>query len=566
MSIHKNTRPQVALEGVRYPDPDRLTDYLERGVLTRETLAEAFDQSFRENADRTALAGPEGHLSYRELDDRATRLAAALLKLGVKPLDRAIFQCGNSNQLLIAFFACLKATIIPVCSLQAFRKHEVDYLGNLAEATLHIVQGDDPKFDDVAFAQEMRQEVPSLAFTLQLRGHTRNGARSLSDLIDNMPFAQAQSVLSDITYDPFQVAVFQLSGGTTGVPKIIPRFQNEYLYNMRAVAACNAYHKDEVLFFPTPFLHNLNMGCYFGPFLLVGATVTVAPDITEQTLQRLVRDYQPTWFGVAGPILQRVAPELVKADEATKARRKFVAPKNAPRLRKVTGSPVYHIFGMTEGVIMFTRPGDAPHLLDQSVGRPVSIEDEIRLVYPGTEKEVAAGEVGEALFRGPYTIRGYYKSEAEDVHRFTPDGFYRSGDLMRYEEHAGQRNYFFCGRIKDVVDRGGEKINAEEVEGVINRHPSVLACAVVGMPDRVYGERVCGFVTLQKHVNSLSLDELKQFLEDEGLAKFKWPERIEVVKEFPLTPSGKLSKKILREEIAERVENEASAPPTAGAK
>ena len=128
---------------------------------------------------------------------------------------------------------------------------------------------------------------------------------------------------------------------------------------------------------------------------------------------------------------------------------------------------------------------------------------------------------------------------------------------MRYEERDGQKNFYFCGRIKDVVDRGGEKINAEEVEGVVNRHPSVLTCAVVGMPDRIYGEKVCAFVTLQPHAQSLTLDELKIFLQEEGLAKFKWPERIEVIPEFPLTPSGKLSKKILREDIAEQLEREA---------
>ena len=558
-----SVRPSVLLEGVRYPDEARLRRYMEQGVLNRETLAGGFQDAFRTHAGRLALAGPEGEYSYAQLDEATDRLGAALLALGMRPLDRAIFQCGNCNELLLTFFACLKAGIIPLCSLQAFRKLEIGYLGNLCEARLHFVQGDDAKFDDVAFAESMQQEVGSLAFILQARGQRRGRAVLLQDLIRDMPLEAARERLAAVRHEPFQVAVFQLSGGSTGVPKIIPRFHNEYLYNMRAVAAFNGYTQEDVLFFPTPYLHNLNMGCFFGPFLLSGATVTVSPDIGEENLQGLVRDYAPTWFGVAGPILMRIAPELAKGDAQARARRNFIAPKNATNLTRLTGSPTRPIFGMTEGVIMFTRPDDAPEIRDASVGRPVCAQDEVRIVHPGTEDEVADGEVGEALFRGPYTIRGYYKSEQEDVHRFTADGFYRSGDLMSSRVVDGRRYYFFCGRIKDVVDRGGEKINAEELENVIQEHPAVLACAVVGMPDKVYGERVCAFIIPKPAAPAPTLPVLTQFLQEAGLAKFKWPERLEVIAEFPLTASGKLSKVLLRQRIVQVLEAEAPTASTA---
>lgn len=554
-----HVRPSVLLDGVRYPDEDRLRRYVGEGYLSGETLVGAFRQSFRDHHDRLALVGPEGDFTYHELDEQTDRLGAALLALGLRPLDRAVFQCGNSNELLFAFFGCLKAGIIPLCSLQAFRKLEVGYLGNLCEARLHFVQGDDPKFDDVAFAEEMQTEVPSLQFILQARGERRGRAVLLADLIRDMPLARASELLAEVNHEPFQAAVFQLSGGTTGVPKIIPRFQNEYLYNMRAVAACNRYSSDDVLFFPTPYMHNLNMGCFFGPFLLSGAKVTVAPDIGEDTLQSIVRDHEPTWFGVAGPILNRIAPVLLRSTPADKARRNFIAPKNAGNLTRLTGSPTHHIFGMTEGVIMFTRPEDPAEIREQSIGYPVSDADEVRIVHPGTEDPVADGEMGEALFRGPYTIRGYYKSEKEDVTRFTADGFYRSGDLMSAQVVDGKRYFFFRGRIKDVVDRGGEKINAEELENVINQHPAILASAVVGMPDKVYGERVCAFVLLKPVATaaSLTLPQLTQYLEQAGLAKFKWPERLEVIPEFPLTASGKLSKVLLRDRIVQMLRTEA---------
>lgn len=560
-----SVRPSRLLEGVRYPDEDRLRRYVAEGVLTDETLVGAFRAAFHTHADRFALVGPEGSYTYAALDEATDRLGAALLALGMRPLDSAIFQCGNSNELLLTFFACLKAGIIPLCSLQAFRKLEIGYLGNLCGARLHFVQGDDPKFDDVEFAESMQAEVGSLEFILQARGERRGRAVLLADLIRDMPLDVARSHLAAVRHEPFQVAVFQLSGGTTGVPKIIPRFQNEYLYNMRAVAAWNRYTVDDVLFFPTPYMHNLNMGCFFGPFLLTGATVTVSPDLNEASLQGLVRDYAPTWFGVAGPILMRIAPELAKADASVKARRNFIAPKNGPNLERLTGSPAQHIFGMTEGTIMFTQPEDPQEIRESSIGRPVSAYDEVKIVHPGTEDLVADGEIGEALFRGPYTIRGYYKSEKEDAQRFTPDGFYRSGDLMRSRIVQGKRYYFFCGRIKDVVDRGGEKINAEELENVINQHPQVLACAVVGMPDKVYGERVCAFVIPKAGGTQLSLPTLTAYLAEAGLAKFKWPERLEVIPEFPLTASGKLSKVLLRDRIIQTLAAEAATPAAAQA-
>lgn len=555
---HQTIRPKVTLPGVRYPNETRLRDYLAAGVLGTQSLKSALRETFAKHAEKLALVGPEAELTYAQFDELTDRFGAALLKLGAQPLDRVILQCGNCNELLIAFIGCLKASLIPLCALQAFRRHEIEYLGNLCEAAVHVVQGDDARFDDVAFASEMQALVPSLKITVQARGTERGEALTLWSLIDGTSANDARELLARIDDDPFQVAVFQLSGGTTGVPKIIPRFQNEYLYNMQAVAAWNGYTGDDVLFMPTPFMHNMNMVCFFGPILLAGGRVTVCPDISAETLSAVVARYEPTWFGLAGPILSRVAEQMKRASPEMKARRKLMGPKNAPRLREMLGSPCYHIFGMTEGVIMFAQEGDPAYALDESVGRPVSAWDEVKIVEPGSETEVPDGETGEALFRGPYTIAGYYKSEKDDVHRFTGDGFYRSGDLMMAQIIDGKRYFFFRGRTKDVVDRGGEKINAEELENVINRCEHVHASAVVGMPDPVYGERVCAFVVPDPIGSTLTLAELTAFLEGEGLAKYKWPERLELITEFPLTASGKLSKVLLRKQLIERLQNEAA--------
>lgn len=552
------------LPGVVYAPPEQLRRYLDAGLLTRETMPDAFRSSFSKHADRVALAVSEGEYTYAALDEQTDRLAAAFIRMGLRPLERVIFQIANCSELVLGFVACLKAGLIPVCTLSAHREQEIGYLGNHAKARMHFVQGDDPRFDDVAFAQRMRGEIPSMRWTVQARGTRRGDARHLRELIDAMPLAQARELLAaEVHLDPFQVAVFQLSGGTTGIPKIIPRFHNEYIYNMRAVAQFAGYRSDDCLFMPMPMMHNLNMGCCFGPFLLTGGTVALAAGLTPEALGQVFRQYQPTWTAIAGPIVEKLRPAIESGALPLTRLRGVISANNAPALRQLLGAQVLHIFGMTEGVIMLTSPNDPPQVQDTMVGRPVSPMDQVKLFEIGSEKEITEeGVVGECAFAGPYTIHGYYDAAERNAQTFTSDGFYRSGDLMLFRDIGGKRYYQFRGRTKDVVDRAGEKINCEEVELLVTRHPAIVAAAVVGMPDKVYGEKVCAFVTLRAGMAAPTTAELGTFLQREGLAKFKWPERIEVLAELPLTNAGKLSKPALKQLIAQKLAAEAAASNT----
>lgn len=552
---------RAPIDGVVYPPADKLTRYVDVGALTHESLADGLRASFLLHASRIALCGPGGTLTYAQLDELSERFAAALLERGLAPLDRVVFQLANSNELVIGWVACLKAGLIPVATLAAHREHEIGYLAGLSEARMHFVQGDDPKFDDVEFAQRMQKEVSTLSMIVQARGEPRGGALGMRTLIDAMPLDQARDRLARVQPDPYQVAVFQLSGGTTGVPKIIPRFHNEYLYNMRAVAQFNGYRSDDVLFMPLPMMHNLNMGCCFGPFLLTGGAVTVAADLQPQSLFDLFQRYLPTWGAIGGPVLEKLRPAIDAGLMPVKQLRGAISSSGAPRLRSILGCSAFHIFGMTEGVIMMTRDDQPQEVRDGMVGRPVSPFDEVKLFKIGTEEEILEeGIEGECAFSGPYTIHGYYKAPVRNKETFTSGGFYRSGDLMLFRDIDGQRYYKFCGRTKDVVDRGGEKINAEEVETIVARHPSVAMTSVVGMPDAVFGERVCAFMVIKPGAQAPTVKELGAFLSQEGVAKFKWPERIEVVSEFPLTKTGKLSKPLLKQAITDTLAAERAVP------
>jgi non-ribosomal peptide synthetase component E (peptide arylation enzyme) len=178
----------------------------------------------------------------------------------------------------------------------------------------------------------------------------------------------------------------------------------------------------------------------------------------------------------------------------------------------------------------------------ETVGTPVSPDDEVRLTDE-EGRDVPEGEVGELTVRGPYTLRGYYRADDYNARVFTPDGFYRSGDLMRRHPSGA---YLVEGRIKDLVNRGGEKISAEEVENLILSHPAVRNVACIPVPDPVLGERMCACVILRDG-RTLTFEELTEHLLGLGMAKFKLPERLELVDDFPLSPFGKVSKKALME-------------------
>ncbi|MDD1135663.1 AMP-binding protein [Pseudomonas shahriarae] len=544
------------IPGVVYPKQSELDRYLSEGALGFETLPDGLRSVVEQYPDNVALLGPNLRITYRELDELSTRLAGAFLQQGLQPLDPVVFQLRDSEQLIIAFFACLKAGLIPICTLAAHREREIGYLANLAVAKLHIVQGDDPKFDSIGFARKMQAAAPSLKLIMQVRGTSQEGVLHQNALIDGISLLEAQAQLQRVQLDPFQVAVYQLSGGTTGVPKIIPRFHNEYLYNMRAVAQWLGYQPDDVLFMPQPMVHNLNMGCCFGPFLMTGGTVIVTPDLQPETLISLIASTNPTWLMLGGPIIARLESAIQSGRIDLAGARGVLVANSAAKLQMLLGVRTYNVFGITEGVIMFGHKEDVAEAHDTTNGRPVSAWDRVRILVPGTEQDAKPGEIGEPAFKGPYTIHGYFRAEERNRETFTSDGYYRSGDLMYTKVIDGKTYYVFCGRLKDLVSRGGEKINCEEVELAVAGHPAVAAVATVGYPCPVFDERLCAALVLRNGFAAPSVAELGAYLEDYGLAKFKWPERIEVLDVFPLTASGKLSKEKLRELVKTNIEQE----------
>jgi 2,3-dihydroxybenzoate-AMP ligase len=543
---------------VPYP-AERVARYLADGSWSSTPTAERFRSVAQMFGPRVAVIDQWSSMTYVELDDLSDRAAAGLLDLGIRPGDPILFQVDNSIPAVVAWYAVLKAGAVPVATLAGHRAHEIRHVAERVGAVGHIVDDSRPeRFDMVSFAREQAASSSTLRHLFTVRSERsaeqvdvtpiEGFGSSMDPLVARRAVAAVQAELG-----PEDVAVYQLSGGTTGVPKVIPRLHGEYWNNARAWAHALGRTEDSVTCHAAPIIHNAGITCALHSTHSVGGCVVLAPADRVIAL-RMMREHRvddtlmphgmfswicSTEYELAAEHLKTVILSGAKVPEDVFARvERF-------------GARVGQTFGMGEGLFTLTPFAAARELRSTTVGTPLVEADEIRILEPGGERELADGEIGELACRGWYTIPGYFDSAEHNAVAFTSDGFYRTGDLGRVRVRDGQRHLSIDGRIKDVINRGGEKINAEELELLLHQHPDVTDVAVVAMPDERLGERVCAYVVSTDP--SLGVPELQVHLEALGVAKYKWPERVEVVGLLPRTQVGKLDKKELREDVAGKV-------------
>ena len=552
----------MMLDGVVGWPQDVASRYRARGYWAGVPLGEAFDRAVLTFADREAVVDGARRLTYRELGRLVDRLALHLAERGISGGARAVFQLPNVWEFVVAYFACLKVGAIPVTCLPAHRHAEIEYLARFTEAAAWFIASEFRKFDYAAMAEELRERLPALREIFVVGDRTGPGMTSLAGLLnDPIEARRSADALAKLRPDPDAPAVFQLSGGTTGLPKVIPRTHNDYLYNSLVFAAASDFTRESVLLVTVPAAHNFPLAAPgIQGAALLGAKVVLAPAPDAETVFALIERERATWIPAVpamvitwlnDPRLGRTDLSSVKTLAVGGSR---LNPEPARRVLAEMGPVLTQVFGMAEGLVCCTRKGDAQEVLVETQGRPVSPDDEIRVV-DDDGREVPPGEIGELICRGPYTIRGYYRAEEHNRVAFTADGFYRTGDIVRLHPSG---NLVIEGRKKDLINRGGEKISAEEVENLILAHPAVLNAAVVAMPDPVLGERACAYVILRPGA-ALTLESVTRFLEEKRIAKFKLPERLEVVERFPTTAVGKISKKDLREDIKGKLAREGTA-------
>jgi 2,3-dihydroxybenzoate-AMP ligase len=545
------------LDGVvRFP-AEFAARYRAKGYWEGRSLRDTFDEVFERYADGIAIIDREKSVTYAQLNERAVRLALNLLDEGLKPLDRVVVQLPNVAEFAYLYFALQKIGCIPIMALPTHRYREMSQFIELSGAVACVTPDRAKDFDYCDMVRRIRGANKSLRFGIIL-GQAENEFLSLTELVER-PSKHSTNGLKKISIDPENPAVFQLSGGTTGIPKLIPRTHNDYIYNSKLASSVTGVGRDGIFLDVLPLAHNLPLACPgLQGYLLHGGKFVVSNSTRSEDIFALIERHRVTHIAVVPALLIRLIndPVIEKFDLSSLRVIQSGGQRLQPKVRRRTKELIPSVtvqenFGMAEGMLMFVRFDDPEEVRMETVGRPLSPDDEVRLV-DDDDNEVAPGEVGELLARGPYTLRGYFGVPEYNARAFTSDGFYRSGDLMRLHPSG---NYIVEGRKKDLINRGGEKISAEEIENLILTHPSVQNVACVPMPDPVLGERMCACV-IARRGSALTLEELVAFLVNEEIAKHKLPERLEILDDFPLSPFGKVSKKDLTERIAQKLKNE----------
>ena len=550
----------MPLAGVVPFPPDFARRYREKGYWRDVSLRDEFAPVFAKFGPRVAIIDRDRQLTYAEIDRLSTNLALNLLALGLKPLDRAVLCLPNVWQFVVLYFALQKAGAIPIAALATHRFNEIGQFVQIAQAVLCSYPERQSDFAFGPMIKRVQTESPCLKWPLVL-GKAGVGELSLDALIET-PAKLAASELTKINLDPTDPCIFQLSGGTTGVPKLIPRTHNDYAYNSKIAAQVTGVTGDSVCLLMLPIAHNLPLACPgIQGFMFNGGKLVLSNSTRPEEVFPLIEKNGVTHIKVVPALLIR----LVNSDMVTRYDTSSVRyiqsggqrlqPETRLRTKNVIPTAfVQENFGMSEGLLMFARIDDPDEVRLETVGTPVSPDDEVRIV-DDDGNIVPFGEVGEMCARGPYTLRGYYGAPEHNAKVFTPDGFYCSGDLMRQHKSGA---YLVEGRKKDLINRGGEKISAEEIENLILMHPAVQNVACIAMPDATLGERMCACV-IPRAGQNVGLKELVDFLATKEIARFKLPERVELMSDFPLSTFGKVSKKSLVEMVTKKLSAERAA-------
>ncbi|MFC9774532.1 (2,3-dihydroxybenzoyl)adenylate synthase [Paenibacillus chitinolyticus] len=552
-----------------WPD-EFVRKYREAGCWRGETFGGMLRERAAAHGDRTAIVGGEERVSYAELDLNADRLAAGLKGLGIRKGDRVVVQLPNVPVFFDVIFALFRLGALPVFALPLHRRSEIVHIASYSEAEAYITIDKYAGFDYRTLASEVKAEVPGLRHVLvagnpgdhlSLEETYAHEIPAIRGKLHPLQVDRSKGQASDVREEqpgtpdagpaPGDTAFLQLSGGSTGLPKLIPRTHIDYIYSLRRSAEVCGLDGGSVYLAALPVAHNFPLSSpgALGT-LYAGGTVVLARSGSPDEVFPLIRKEKCTIAAVVPPLA------LVWL-EAAKTRGENLHPlqvlqvggakfseEAAKRVKPELGCTLQQVFGMAEGLVNYTRLDDAESVITGTQGRPMSPLDEV-LILDDEDRPAAPGTIGHLLTRGPYTIRGYYKAPEHNARSFTPDGFYRTGDLARMTPEG---NLVVEGRAKDQINRGGDKVGTEEVENHLLAHPAVRDAAIVSMPDEFLGERSCAFIlSRDPHTGG---DELRSFLRRRGLAAYKIPDRFEFIDSFPQTGVGKVSKKELRQRIA----------------
>ena len=534
----------LTLDGVVPYPPDTVAEYLAKGYWHDQTLPELLFATARRHPDKLAVIDRDTQLTYAQLTDEILRLAAGLQERGLRRGERVVVHLPNTYEYIVFVFALWELGVVPVVAPIAHRRAEIEHFIGIASARAYITVASDAGTDLAVMAADLKDRWLHLEHTVVL--DPAGGGAEYDALLSKGSLVHARRC------NPQDVALLQISGGTTGIPKLMPHTHHTYGYALRRSVGERGITERTVHLLVMPICHSMSTRSpgFLGAFS-VGATVVIAPNGSPDAAFPLIERHRANRVTLVPPILlawlnSSLRTYDLSSLEVIMCGGAKLSEEVARRVEPELGVQLSQSFGMGEGLVV-SNPADVDRTTSvRYQGRPASEADEIQVIDDEGE-DVPPGEPGHLLTRGPSVIRGYYRNPEQNALAFTADGFYRTGDIVERDERGFIR---VVGRSKDQINRGGDKIAPEELENAFLAHDGIHNASVIGVDDEALGERIKAYLIPRspEHATDLTLAKLRLFLREQGLATFKLPDFVEVVDEFPYTAVGKVSKRLQREQ------------------
>jgi len=466
-----------------------------------------------------------------------------------------LLQLPNWGEYVYSYFALQKIGAIPGGVISGYKQLEVSHLGKLTGATAWIVPAAYRKIDYASFLGEVRSFNPQLKQVISTRasGSTPGFTGSIEALMEPPVTEEEREELARRRPDPAHAAHIIPSGGTTGLPKGIPRTHNDYICNVEYMHRGWEMNPGDAALVVVPVGHNLALLNVVGS-ILFGYKLVLLDSTKPVDICATIEAEKVTYMPMVPSLVRRILeqPELGNYNLASLKKISAGGEPSTPELirevYKKLGCTYINEFGMSEGLLCRTSLTDDIETICTTVGKPCCPYDEVRILDTDGG-QVPIGSDGELATRGPCIFAGYLKNPEENARSFTSDGFFRTGDQARRDDAGNLR---ITGRIKDLIIRGGENVTPSQVEDLLCQSPEIADAAVIGMPDRELGEKVCAYVRLAPGA-ATDLDKIRNFMESKGASRLLIPEHVVFVEMLPLTEAGKHDKKALRKDIRRRL-------------
>lgn len=546
--------------------PERIEEYTQKGFWGYKTLLDYFKEHVKNMPTRVALVDPLNReelvgsaperITYQQLDQAVDAVAFSFVEMGLVKDDIIILQLPNTWELAMLYLAIARAGGLASPVPMQWRLKELEYIAKLTGARAVITVEEFKGFSHRALGEDLRARLSNLEHIWMLP-EIREFARIQPD----------PAVLDAITVDANDIFTLCWTSGTEAEPKGCPLSHNNWLYQSHIGIKASDIRPGDVQFTAGPLVNMASIGTTYVPWLVLGGTYVLHHPFDPQLfMQQMITE--KVNYTLLVPAVANLIAKHPQVDYFDLSAVRSITLGSAPpslftiqEFKRRWGIEIGNIWGQNEGTAIISGSLDVPDIAMRVDHLPQFGKAGIRwatdvsglstkIVDPETGQILTeVGAVGELAYKGPNVMAGYFRRPDLTAKAFDDEGYFYTGDLFQIKD--GNCIGFF-DRKKDIIIRGGYNISAQEVENTLLAHPKIADVAAVGMPDDVLGERTCVYV-VPKPEQEVSLEELKSFMKEQGVAVYKLPERLEIVDEIPRNPVGKILKSVLREDLKEKI-------------